>query len=654
MKKKTSIKIWISRYFAIILILVVVLSALVNLRENITANMHDCENTAKIYSENITSLLNNECDLEGIKDSAKEEIFIEAREVFQEMCKSSQMDYIYVYTILPEVPARYYYLCAGLDRTKDEIALEKFSLRERKTSALLPGEEDLLSGSRNLTREYMEDEYGKRITWLYPYYDENGKFRAIIGMDYSINRLYGDVWVHFLQDIIPFVLLVLLSMLFLLFLLQRRIVSPIRIISDSMKRFAHDSHKKQESLEIRRRDEIGEIADSFEKMTGDISSYINNIETLTREKLENDVQLGIARRIQHGMVPEELYLEDNGFEISASTHPAKAIGGDFYDFFRRGDGNVCIVMGDVSGKGISAAICMAMVKTVIKEKMILGLTPAETLNRTNEEFSARNPENMFVTVFAAELDLATGQLIYANAGHTYPVFLSEEPRYLDPEIGIALGLFEDADITDSSMTLMPGEGILLYTDGVTEAINPERKFFGKERLLDAVRDFSGEKDAAKETVRKVEQSVKGFCGDNESFDDMAVLSLVYRGRSMQELPIDASAFDRIKEDVIALAGDEPETRRALMACEEALINIVSYSGATELSYSCEMRDGRLCVSYSDNGIPFDQTAAKAEEKEFDSLDTGGMGLNLIRQTAESLNYERRNERNLLTLNFTLK
>jgi anti-sigma regulatory factor (Ser/Thr protein kinase) len=279
-----------------------------------------------------------------------------------------------------------------------------------------------------------------------------------------------------------------------------------------------------------------------------------------------------------------------------------------------------------------------MLKTVIREKLTAGYSPAETLNRTNDQFLAQNPENQFTTVFIAVLNTRTGELLYCNAGHNPPLLLQEECAFLNPEPGIALGLFENADLKDETCSLAPGQGILLYTDGVSEAVSPERQFFGEERLREAVKGFSDGENAAEETVLRLSGAVDAFCGENEAFDDMAVLALVYRGDESiwQSLPVELSAFDKVKEAVFAAAGDSPETRQALLACDEALTNIVCYSGASSLDFSCSTNGDMLSVSFSDNGIPFDPTAAIPMEKEFERLDGGGMGLNLIRLCTSSM------------------
>ena len=253
----------------------------------------------------------------------------------------------------------------------------------------------------------------------------------------------------------------------------------------------------------------------------------------------------------------------------------------------------------------------------------------------------------------AVLNPFTGELRYTNAGHTRPVLLKEEPAFLMPEIGIALGLFEDAELTDQALMLCPDQGILLYTDGITEAVNADKQFFGEGKLLDTVKGFSADTDTAEEIITRTKQAVLTFCEGSDPFDDMAALALVYHGVVEKSLAVALSSFDVIKKTVFTAAGDTPEVRRALLACDEALTNIVSYSGAKALTFACEKQDGLLHITFSDDGIPFNPTAAQSEEKDFDLLDSGGIGLNLIRQTASSMHYERKHGQNVFSLFFSL-
>lgn len=653
--KKDSINRWIILSFALILLMSIAMSAAINYYEAYNNAMRETGAQAQIFSDIVSQLFNHRWHMDRQEMTVRSDDYISARKTLQSLCQQFRMDYVSVYRVDPEMPSRYFYFFVASNEEEDQRLLQENSLRTISTTALQPGEQALLDGERELQPSRVKGRYKGEMVWFAPCCNERGELQALIGMDYNLTRIRDAILHNFLVDVIPFSLSLLLGMLILLFLVRRRITVPVSQLSERIKRFALDSREKPEPLQIPYHDEIREMADSFDKMTEDISVYVNNIEKLTHERTETETQMEMARRIQNGLQPEKSTLSGDAFSVSAVTRPAKAVGGDFYDCYLRDENSVCIVMGDVSGKGVSAAISMAMIKTVIREKLMAGLSPAETLNRTNDQLCARNPENQFATAFVAVLNIETGELCYANAGHTPPVLLKDEPSILIPECGIALGVFEDADLQDATLTLPPDQGILLYTDGVTEALNPQHAFFGEEGLLHALRGFSARTDSAEEAVLLVSRAVSAFCDGCEPFDDMALLALMYRGgRGWKSLPVALNAFDEVRETIFAAAGDTSETRRALLACDEVLANIVSYSEAKNLSFLYDREDGQLRVSFSDDGKPFDPVAFSPEEREFEALDSGGMGLNLIAQTVSSIRYERTNGRNVLTLFFPLQ
>lgn len=659
MKKSLSRRITV--YFLIILILTVVVSAAWNYYSTrqfiLDMERTQAEDCAMIISgllENYRA--GNETQNSDMKDDQS------IRSAVRDHLIDYGMNAMYIYTRDKQDQQRRMLLAVAEDDEVNRRMEENDDPDEWLNGDLMSNAEDaLLSGHETMERAEWKTKHGNICAWLTLYRNDSGDpvpgSPVLICMEYNIDLEAGNILHDFLGDVLPVIIALGVAFLVLLVLFRKKIVAPIHLISDRMKSFARDSSRKPEPLNIQSNDEIGEIAASFEKMTEDISAYVGNIEKLTKERVETDLQMKIARRIQNGLVPEKAAMTDEKFSISAMTRPAKAVGGDFYECFRLDGNNVCIVMGDVSGKGITGAIFMAVIKTVIREKLTAGLSPAETLNQANRELMVQNPEGLFATVFAAILNPDTGELRYANAGHTYPVLTGSVPEILKPANGIALGLFDDAEIVDETMTLAPGQGIVLYTDGITDALNPKREHFGLQRLLNTLADHSHPRETAEEILLSVSEVVGTYCAGVEPFDDMAILILLMAdGQDAEELrpiPVALASFEEIRQAAFAEAGESPETRKALLACDEALANIVRYSGATELAFRCQRKGNTLCIRFRDNGIPFDPTATRTEDKEFDRLDSGGMGLNLIRQTALSTQYERRDGRNHFTMTFPI-
>ncbi len=244
---------------------------------------------------------------------------------------------------------------------------------------------------------------------------------------------------------------------------------------------------------------------------------------MMEERAKEQTFLDAAREIQDGIVPHEYEYTEGNIEISAFAQPAKAVGGDFYDIIPIKNGCIGIVMGDVSGKGIPAALFMSMVKTMIRDRLMSGMLPDEVLNTVNIEVCAENPKNMFATVFAGVMDTRDGKLVYANAGHTHPVKIGTEAELLDPDSGCVIGLFEDVEIVREEITINPGEGLLLYTDVATETVNLVRDADGAERLL---KICSG--DHTGDLVKAVAQDVIQYSQGLDQFDDLTLLSLRYK------------------------------------------------------------------------------------------------------------------------------
>ncbi len=251
-----------------------------------------------------------------------------------------------------------------------------------------------------------------------------------------------------------------------------------------------------------------------------------------RDKAVSDRDLTIATAIQAGILPTEFpaFPDRTDFDIHASMHPAKEVGGDFYDFYMSDDRHLVITMADVSGKGVPASLFMAVSKTMLKDHLSLKLDPAQAMTMVNERLCDNNPGDLFVTLWLGVLDCVTGHLTYINAGHNPPVLIRKngETSYLEERgdgqfmlAGMPYFQYEEEELT-----LEPGDGIFLYTDGVTEAKNEEDEFYGEERLLKLL---SGLKSyTSREIVETIGSEISIFRGKAVQFDDITMLHLLYK------------------------------------------------------------------------------------------------------------------------------
>ena len=242
-----------------------------------------------------------------------------------------------------------------------------------------------------------------------------------------------------------------------------------------------------------------------------------------REATERD--LSIAREIQMGILPSDLSActKDTGLDIHAAIEPAKHVGGDLFEVMRVSEDRVVVVIGDVSGKGIPAALFMAVAVTLVRTMARQFERPEEILSRLNEELVAQNPRGMFVTMACLVFDIQSGRVTGASAGHNPLVLLGMggPPRFVFPASGTAAGLFPDNEIASVSMDIAPGDTLVLYTDGVTEAVNPEGKMFGDERLLKCLEPGKN----ATQTVTHLLQSVRDYAAGAAQSDDFTIVAV---------------------------------------------------------------------------------------------------------------------------------
>jgi phosphoserine phosphatase RsbU/P len=279
------------------------------------------------------------------------------------------------------------------------------------------------------------------------------------------------------------------------------------------------------------RDEVGVLARSFDQMRLALRDYIADLTATTKAKERLESELKIARNIQMSFLPKRFppFPDITAFELHAALLPAREVGGDLYDFFLTGDGRLLFLVGDVSGKGVPAALFMAVTKTLIKGIAEQETDPARILEKVNQELCVDNESLLFVTMFLAILDPTTGELVFSNAGHNPPARIGPDGAvsWLALPRGTFLGIMEETVYRTSRTVLAPGETLVAYTDGVTEAMDPELRLFGSERFRDLLTTLAGTVPEALDAA--VMEAVRTYAGEAEQADDITVLSLLFRG-----------------------------------------------------------------------------------------------------------------------------
>ena len=315
--------------------------------------------------------------------------------------------------------------------------------------------------------------------------------------------------------------------------LHRTLLQPLRQMSEEAMRFSAENVTAGKKLRetIRNQDEIGLLAASIDTMEAQIQSYVENLTKITAEKERISTELSLAARIQADMLPSSFpaFPDRKEFDIYASMDPAKAVGGDFYDFFLVDGDHLCMVMADVSGKGIPAALFMMASKIVLANNAMLGKSPAKVLMDANNAICANNREGLFVTVWLGIMDMRTGKIVAANAGHERPVLMHAggDCQLLNDPHGFVVGGMEGLKYKEYEIQLNPGDKLFLYTDGVPEATDANEKLFGNERMLNALDTVKTE--SPQEVLNGVRRAVDDFVKDAEQFDDLTMLCVEYRG-----------------------------------------------------------------------------------------------------------------------------
>jgi sigma-B regulation protein RsbU (phosphoserine phosphatase) len=279
------------------------------------------------------------------------------------------------------------------------------------------------------------------------------------------------------------------------------------------------------------KDEVGQLSRSVDEMRLALKEYIHHLTETTRARERIESELKIARSIQMSFLPKRFppFPERHEFDIFAVLEPAKEVGGDLYDFFFLDDTHLFFSIGDVSDKGVPAALFMAVTKTLMKGIAEQRIEPSEVLKRVNGELCQGNDSSMFVTLFCAVLDLRNGRLRYSNAGHNPPLLLrlGHEPQWMALPPGLVLGGMEEAVYQTRELILSPGDRLLLYTDGVTEAMDASATLYAEARLLDQAR--AAGPGGTEALVTQVLESVRRFSAGAPQSDDITMLALTYRG-----------------------------------------------------------------------------------------------------------------------------
>ena len=382
--------------------------------------------------------------------------------------------------------------------------------------------------------------YGIPVMAWAPVFDSKGEMVAMVEADYIVENIGPEINKSIFRIVSVQIVCILIVILLMILVIRMLVARPLEMLTGIV-----DSYKNGEVIdseidafvsEIARKggeDEICSLSLSFKEMTVRIAQYIKDITAVTAEKERISTELNVATKIQADMLPKIFprFSNKHEYELYATMNPAKEVGGDFYDFFMIDDDHMGLVMADVSGKGVPAALFMVISKTLIKNRAISGQfsQPGEVLADVNNILCEGNDAELFVTVWFGVLTISTGALSFASAGHEYPAYYRLEEGFVleKDKHGPPLATMEDLRFRNNETSLKKGEILFLYTDGVTEATNASDELFGESRMLEALSAY--EKESTKDLLSGVRVKIDEFVGKAPQFDDITMLALRYMG-----------------------------------------------------------------------------------------------------------------------------
>ena len=533
MQKRRKLQTTVLMSFTLLAVVLIIVISFVVGDRYIQGEMENCRTTAYAYTKSAAELIDGDKIAYYLETGEEDDYYYEILDFLNAFRLNTDIQYYYVFVPF-EDDLVYIWDANILKPGEMEIDVCELGYREEYMEG---GKEATYSIYKQNPPEEIElvndDKYGYIASAYSPVFNSSGEPVAVVGVDVYMPDLQANMREFLVAVVVTIMLVVLVAILLCFFFVKRKIVNPINKIRDASRSMV-ENLENEESMEVsvKTGNEIEELFDSFKAMYGDVRDYINQLSVVTAEKERIGAELDVAAHIQASMLPciFPAFPERKEIDIYATMDPAKEVGGDFYDFFMVDDRHLAIVMADVSGKGIPAALFMVIGKTLIKDHTTPGRDLGKVFTAVNNLLCEANSEGLFITAFEGVLDFVTGEFNFVNAGHEMPFVCKTdgafEPYKIRP--GFVLAGMENMRYRAGSMILEPGDKIFQYTDGVTEATNIHNELYGMERLeviLNKVKCGTPH-----EILPAVKADVDEFVGEAPQFDDITMLCLEYKER----------------------------------------------------------------------------------------------------------------------------
>ena len=471
----------------------------------------------------------------------------ELRSELNSVKECSDIEYLYAiyFEDINDIHSLHYAINAKTQSELDEGAVytymgkpcEEGSFADDTTVILRQAITDRKRVSGNLAGH--SEGYGYMLNGYRVVYDSDDNAVGLLCVEIDINRINIAVHGYVRMVILTAVIFTAVIIVIYLFNTRNYLIKPILSIAKNSDSFVKKMQSNAEPEELAYEDtyirsggELKLLADNVKSLADGVASYMTNLKTVTAEKERIGAELDMAAKIQASQLPTTFpaFPERPEFDIYASMDPAKEVGGDFYDFFLIDEDHLALVIADVSGKGVPAALFMMASKILINNYSLYGKTPSNILNAVNERICERNEDNMFVTVWLGILEISSGKLTCCNAGHEYPAIKKADGEFelIKDKHGLSIGSMPGIKYKDYEIQLEKGDTLFVYTDGVPEATNAELQLFGTERMVEALN--SAAEDSLSDLLQTVRGKVDDFVGEAPQFDDLTMLALRYLGK----------------------------------------------------------------------------------------------------------------------------
>ena len=459
----------------------------------------------------------------------------------------------------------------------------------------------------------------------------------------------------------------LLMMLYFFIRIITRELNPLRRLAEEAETIASGQFDAK-LPNFRRIDEIGQLSHSFGNMQQSLVKYIDELKDTTSQKASIERDIRIASAIQKGMLPEKFpsKTDRDDVQIYASLTPAKDVGGDLFDFYFR-DEKLFFCIGDVAGKGVPASLFMAVTRAVFRTVSVRESMPDRIMATMNKIIAEMNKNSMFVTLFVGVLDLPTGHLYYCNAGHDAPLLIGAGVGMLPCDSNIPVGFKPSWKYTLQEAQVFTGTTIFLFTDGLTEAMDANQSQFQMERVTDvATQALAKQHLEPQQLISEMTEAVHQFVGNAEQSDDLTMMAIQYirqqrdvKLRKSLVLPNDTSEVPRLNDFVAevceAVGLESIVAMQVKLAIEEAVVNVMKYAYPQgtrgDVTIEAVSNDVRLKFTIIDSGKPFDPTVLPEVDTTLPAKERriGGLGIHIVRQFMDSINYERSGNLNILAI-----